>query len=66
MVLSILERLATRRRRSGASPVWTVVAFAVFLLRVHQRRAAKDTVSLREELRPGESLVITHTTRPQG
>jgi hypothetical protein len=66
MVLSILERLATRRRRSGASPVWTVVAAAAFLLRLHQRRSAKDAVSLREELRPGESLLITHTDRPQG
>jgi hypothetical protein len=66
MVLMILERLAARRRRSGASPVWTVVAAAAFLLRLHQRRSSKDAVSLREELRPGETLVITHTDRTRG
>jgi hypothetical protein len=66
MVLSILERLAARRRRPGASPVWTVLAVASFLVRLHQRRSAKDGVSLREELRPGETLVITHTKQPQG
>jgi hypothetical protein len=66
MVLSILERLAARRRRPGAHPAWTAVAVAAFLVRRYQRRAAKDAVVLREELRPGETLLITHTNRPQG
>jgi hypothetical protein len=66
MVLSILERLAARRRRPGAHPAWTAVAVGAFLLRRYQRRAAKDSVVLREELRPGEALLITHTNRPQG
>ena len=66
MVLSILERLAARRRRPGAHPVWTAVAFGAFLLRRYQRKAKRDAVVLREELRPGETLVITHSTRPQG
>jgi hypothetical protein len=66
MVLSILERLAARRRRPGAHPVWTAVALAAFLMRRYQKRAAKDAVALREVLHPGETLVITHIDRPQG
>jgi hypothetical protein len=68
MVLTLLERLALRRRRPGANPIWTVVALTAFLLRQHQRRSARDrdVVALREELRPGESIVITHTHQPRG
>jgi hypothetical protein len=66
MLLAILERLALRRRRPGSSGVWTAVALGAFLLRQYQRRAARDTVALREELRPGESLLITHTSTPRG
>jgi len=39
------------------------VSLAVFLLRRAQRRDKRDSVSLREELRPGESLLISHTTQ---
>jgi len=66
MLLTLLERLALRRNRKGASGIWTAVALAAFLLRQYQRRAARDVVSLREELRPGESILITHTRTPQG
>jgi hypothetical protein len=66
MVLRLLERLALRRKRQGASGIWTAVAFAAFLLRQYQKRVGRDEVSLREELRPGESLLITHTTLPHG
>ena len=66
MFLRLLEMLALRRKRSGASGIWTGVAFAAFLVRLYQRRADKDSISLREELRPGESLVISHTTSPRG
>lgn len=66
MLLRALQLLAARRRRPGSSPVWTGIAFAAFLLQQYQRRQARDTVSLREELRPGESLLITHTTQPHG
>lgn len=63
-MLRLLELLAARRRRPGASGVWTGVAFAAFLLRRYQRRGAGG-VRLREELRPGEAILITHTTRPR-
>jgi len=66
MLLGLLERLALRRKRHGASGIWTAVAFAAFLLRQYQRRSHKDAVSLREELQPGESLVISHTTLRRG
>lgn len=66
MLLRVLERLALRRRRPGASGVWTGVAFAAFLLRQYRQRANRDSVVLREELRPGETLVVSHTTQPHG
>ncbi len=66
MLLTLLERLALRRKAKGASGVWTAIGFAAFLLRLYQRRNSADEVSLREELRPGESLLITHTTQPRG
>jgi len=66
MLLRLLELLAVRRRRRGSSGIWTGVAFAAFLVRWYQRRAERDTVSLCEELQPGESLVISHTTSPRG
>ncbi len=66
MLLAVLERLALRRKRQGASGIWTAVALAAFLLRQYQRRAARGAVCLREELRPGESLLVTHTTTPHG
>jgi hypothetical protein len=66
MLLSLLERLALRRRRPGSHPAWSAVAFAAFLLRQHRKRANRDAVVLREELSPGETLVITHTSQRQG
>ena len=42
-----------RRKRQGASGIWTAVAFAAFLMRQYQKRAANDVVQLREELKPG-------------
>jgi hypothetical protein len=66
MLLRALELLGRRRRRGGAHPAWTAFTVAAFLLRQYQKRADREVVSLREELKPGESLLITHTTLPQG
>lgn len=66
MFLKLLERLAARRRRAGAHPAWMAVGFAAWLVRRYQRNAGRDAVVLREELRPGETLVITHTTQRGG
>jgi hypothetical protein len=64
MVLRLLEYFA--RRRPGGSGVWTGVALAAFLLRRHHRHEAQRRIVLREELGPGESLLIRHTTQPRG
>lgn len=66
MLLSLLERLAARRRRPGSHPAWSAVAFATLLLRAYRKRVHREAVVLTEELRPGETLVITHTTQRRG
>jgi hypothetical protein len=67
MLLRILERVAVYRRAKGKrGGIWTGVALATMLIRWHQRREAREQVSLIEELQPGESILITHTTQPRG
>ena len=66
MLLRVLEMISRRRRIKSASGVWTGLSLAIFLLRTYQRRAARDTISLREELKPGQSLLISHTGQPRG
>jgi hypothetical protein len=63
--LAVLE-LILRRRPRGARGIWTGVAFAAFLLRQHHRRIASGKVVRREALLPGESILITHSTQPEG
>jgi hypothetical protein len=63
--LALLE-LVLRRRPHGARGIWTGLALASFLLRQHQKRMASGVVTRRLELRPGESIVVTHTTQQQG
>lgn len=66
MLLRALEMLARRRRRPGAHPAWTAVAFAAFLLRFHRKRSGSGEAVLREELKPGETLLISHRPLPGG
>jgi hypothetical protein len=66
MLLRVLEQLARRRRRPGSHPAWMAVSLATFLLRQHKKRAHRHEVALREELHPGETLVITHLPEPRG
>ena len=63
--LALLE-LILRRRPRGSRGIWTGVAFAAFLLRQHNKRIASGRVVRREALLPGESILITHSTQPQG
>ena len=65
-LLRLLDRLGQRRHRPGSSGLWTGVALAAFLLRRYRRKVGEDTLSLREELRPGQSLLITHLDQPRG
>ena len=63
--LEFLQRFAQRRRAAGStSRVWKSVAVATFLLRVYKRRQRPATLA--QVLRPGESLLITHTTQRRG
>jgi len=66
MLLVVLEWLALRRKRPGAHSIWTAAALAAFLVRAYHRQKARESVALREELRPGESLLITNTNTPHG
>ena len=62
--IEAVQRFAQRRRRAGGSDLWRAVAFATFLLRIYRRRARPTVLS--EALRPGESILITHTTQRRG
>lgn len=67
MLLRALQIIARRRRlKGGGGPVWAAAAIGAYLIRFYQRREARESVSLREELQPGESLLISHTTQPRG
>lgn len=67
MLLRVLQIVARRRRLKGrGSPLWAAAALGAYLIRFHQRREARESVSLREELKPGESLIISHTNQPRG
>ena len=64
--LQFVERFALRRSSVGGRGVYSSIAFAGFLLRQYDKRSRRNVVVLREELQPGESLLITHTTHTQG
>jgi hypothetical protein len=62
-VFDRVHRIAVRRGVFGSSRGWLAVAIATWSFRHARRLIAKhEAVVLREELRPGESLLITHTT----
>lgn len=67
MLLRLLTIIARRKRlKGGGGPIWAAAAMGAYLIRFYQRREARQDISLREELRPGESLIISHTHQPQG
>ena len=51
---------AVRRGLMGGHPAWRVVLVAVGLVRLLRFRGAGRPTVLREELAPGESLVVRH------
>jgi hypothetical protein len=61
--LFALQRLAARRGPRGDSRVWTAVWVAVFAGRHLYMRSGRrgEDIVLRQEIKPGESLIVTHT-----
>jgi hypothetical protein len=60
-VLGFLARASWRRGRTEGRTIWLVVAVGAFLWRRARRRPRGRT--LLEQLRPGETLVISHLAR---
>lgn len=66
-VLARLQRVGVRRGVFGTSRAWTVVAVGTFTLRQLGKLAKRDPeVVHRQELKPGESILISHTTDTHG
>jgi hypothetical protein len=66
-IVDVVQRTAVRRGVFGTSRAWLAVAIGTWSLRQARRIASRrETAVLTEELRPGESLLITHTTDTYG
>jgi hypothetical protein len=62
-VLDLLHRTAVRKGVFGSSRRWLAVAIGTWSFRqIIKLAARRETVVLREELQPGESLLVTHTS----
>ncbi len=57
---------ALRRGLVGGHPAWRLVLVGVGVARLLRVLGAGRPAVLREELRPGESLVVRHLARPNG
>jgi hypothetical protein len=66
-VLDRLQREGVRRGVMGTSRAWTIIAVISFVLRQARKLASKTPqVVHRQELKPGESITITHTLETHG
>jgi hypothetical protein len=63
LVKTALRRGMRRGLRDG-SQVWLTVGVAAMAVRMLQRLARPRPEVISEELRPGETLVITHLAEP--
>jgi hypothetical protein len=68
--MPILQRLQSegvRRGVLGSSRAWTIIAVASFALRQLRKLAGNEPKVVHcQELKPGESIIITHTTETFG
>ncbi len=62
-MLETLSRLGLTRGLLGASRAWTVIGGLAFGLRALKRLGGGEKVVYSRELRPGESLLISHDRR---
>jgi hypothetical protein len=58
-LLSYITRNAWRRGLLGGNRLWVVAGAAALLVRL-VRRDGREKVVYREELQPGEAIVISH------
>ena len=68
-MLFLLERCSGSPSVAGApgpGGIWTGIAFAGLPACASTSGGQRRRSTLREELRPGESILITHTTQPRG
>lgn len=50
----------------GGGRIWLVITMVAWLIRGVRWLATRGDVSIREELRPGETLLIEHIDEPLG
>ncbi len=62
-MLETLSRLGLARGLLGGSRAWTMVGGLAFAVRLLKRLGGGDKVVYRHELKPGESLLISHDRR---
>jgi hypothetical protein len=66
-VLARLQREGVRRGLFGTSRAWTAIAVGSFTLRQLKKLAKRDAEVVHcQELKPGESILISHTTDTHG
>jgi hypothetical protein len=67
-ILLAIQKAAALRGLRGGSRAWTALWVATFAARQIRKRTGRsgEEVVFREELRPGESFIIVHTTETHG
>ena len=67
-ILFELQRQAARRRLHGEGRGWTIAWAAAFTVRhLYMRSGRKgEDIVLRQEIKPGESLIVSHTGETYG
>ncbi len=66
-VLARLQRVGVRRGLFGTSRAWTAIAVGSFTLRRLKKLAKREPqIVYCQELKPGESILISHTTDTHG
>ncbi|MDX6231243.1 MAG: hypothetical protein QOH68_194 [Nocardioidaceae bacterium] len=66
-VLDRLQREGVRRGVMGTSRAWTIIAVVSFLMRQARKLGSKQPQVVHcQELKPGESIIITHTLETHG
>jgi hypothetical protein len=67
-LLLAIQKAGALRGLRGGSRGWTAVWVGAFALRQIRKRTGRsgEEIVFREELKPGESFIVTHTTETYG